>query len=46
MYYTKIFKNILQGEEEIPVEMRNDPERLMDWARNPKGREKARETLS
>ena len=36
----------MQGEEEIPVEMRNDPERLMDWARNPKGREKARETLS
>ena len=46
MVYTKMFKNILQSEEEIPVEMRNDPERLMDWARNPKGRERAKETLA
>ena len=46
LVYTKMFKNILQSEEEIPVEMRNDPERLMDWARNPKGRERAKETLN
>ena len=43
--YTVMFKNILQSPEEIPFAIRKDPQKLMDWARNPKGREKAREVL-
>jgi hypothetical protein len=43
--YTVMFKSILQSPEEIPFGIRKDPQKLMDWARNPKGREKAREVM-
>ena len=44
--YTVIFKNILEGPEEVPYAIQKDPQRLMDWARNPRGREKAKEVMS
>ena len=40
-----MFKAILESPEEIPFAIRKDPQKLMDWARNPKGREKAREVM-
>ena len=40
-----MFKNILDSPEEIPWSIRKDPQKLIDWARNPKGREKAREVM-
>tara|TARA_B100000424_G_C22944388_1_gene502557 strand:- start:1572 stop:2570 length:999 start_codon:yes stop_codon:yes gene_type:complete len=43
--YTVMFKNIFNSGEEIPFKIRKDPQKLMDWARNPKGREKAREVM-
>ena len=43
--YTMLFKSIFQNSEEIPFAIRKDPQKLMDWARNPKGREKAREVM-
>ena len=43
--YTMMFKAILESPEEIPFAIRKDPQKLMDWARNPKGREKAREVM-
>ena len=43
--YTIMFKSILQIPEEIPFAIKKDPQKLMDWARNPKGREKAREVM-
>ena len=43
--YTMMFKSILQSPEEIPFAIKKDPQKLMDWARNPKGREKAREVM-
>lgn len=43
--YTKMFKNIFNSGEEIPHSIRKDPQKIIDWARNPKGREKAREVL-
>ena len=43
--YTIMFKNILDSPEEIPWSIRKDPQKLIDWARNPKGREKAREVM-
>ena len=43
--YTMMFKDILESPEEIPFAIRKDPQKLMDWARNPKGREKAREVM-
>ena len=44
--YTKMFKNIFSSGEEIPHSIRKDPQKIIDWARNPKGREKAREVIS
>jgi hypothetical protein len=43
--YTKMFKNIFASGEEVPHAIRKDPQRIIDWARNPKGREKAREVM-
>jgi hypothetical protein len=43
--YTKMFKSIFNSGEEIPHSIRKDPQKIIDWARNPKGREKAREVL-
>ena len=43
--YTMMFKAILESPEEIPFAIRKDTQKLMDWARNPKGREKAREVM-
>jgi|TARA_R110001583_G_scaffold61258_2_gene181273 hypothetical protein len=43
--YTTLFKSIFQNSEEIPFAIKKDPQKLMDWARNPKGREKAREVM-
>tara|TARA_Y100000310_G_scaffold165458_1_gene165188 strand:- start:90 stop:1085 length:996 start_codon:yes stop_codon:yes gene_type:complete len=43
--YTMLFKSIFQNSEEIPFAIRKDPQKLMDWARNPKGRERAREVM-
>ncbi len=43
--YTMLFKSIFQNSEEIPFAIKKDPQKLMDWARNPKGREKAREVM-
>ena len=40
-----LFKSIFQNSEEIPFAIKKDPQKLMDWARNPKGREKAREVM-
>tara|TARA_R110002020_G_scaffold6262_2_gene26174 strand:- start:98 stop:1099 length:1002 start_codon:yes stop_codon:yes gene_type:complete len=44
--YTKMFKNIFSSGEEIPHSIRKDPQKIIDWARNPKGREKAKEVLA
>jgi hypothetical protein len=43
--YTKMFKGIFASGEEIPHSIKKDPQKIIDWARNPKGREKAREVL-
>jgi hypothetical protein len=43
--YTKMFKSIFNSGEEIPHSIKNDPQKIIDWARNPKGREKAREVM-
>jgi len=43
--YTKMFKSIFSSGEEIPHAIRKDPQKIIDWARNPKGRERAREVL-
>ena len=43
--YTRMFKSILESPEEIPFAIKKDPQKLIDWARNPKGREKAREVM-
>ena len=40
-----MFKGILESPEEIPFAIKKDPQKLIDWARNPKGREKAREVM-
>ena len=44
--YTTLFKNIFSSGEEIPFQIRKDPQKILDWARNPKGREKAKEVMS
>ena len=44
--YTKMFKNIFSSGEEIPHSIRKDPQKIIDWAKNPKGREKAREVMA
>lgn len=43
--YTKMFKGIFASGEEIPHSIKKDPQKIIDWARNPKGRERAREVL-
>jgi hypothetical protein len=43
--YTTVFKNIFNSGEEVPFAIRKDPQKILDWARNPKGREKAKEVL-
>ena len=43
--YTTLFKNIFSSGEEIPFQIRKNPQKIIDWARNPKGREKAREVM-
>ena len=43
--YTTLFKNIFSSGEEIPFQIRKDPQKILDWARNPKGREKAKEVM-
>ena len=40
-----MFKSIFNSGEEIPHSIKNDPQKIIDWARNPKGREKAREVM-
>ena len=36
--YTTLFKNIFNSGEEVPFAIRKDPQKILDWARNPKGR--------
>lgn len=43
--YTTLFKNIFTSGEEIPFQIRKNPQKILDWARNPKGREKAKEVM-
>jgi hypothetical protein len=43
--YTKMFKSIFSSGEEIPHSIKKDPLKIIDWAKNPKGREKAREVM-
>ena len=43
--YTVLFKNIFNSGEEVPFKIRKNPQKILDWARNPKGREKAREVM-
>ena len=43
--YTTLFKNIFSSGEEIPFQIRKNPQKIIDWARNPKGREKAKEVM-
>ena len=43
--YTALFKSIFNSGEEVPFAIRKDPQKLLDWARNPKGRERAREVM-
>lgn len=43
--YTTLFKNIFTSGEEIPFQIRKNPQKIIDWARNPKGREKAKEVM-
>lgn len=43
--YTNLFKSIFNSGEEIPFQIRKDPQKIIDWARNPKGREKAKEVM-
>ena len=43
--FTTLFKNIFSSGEEIPFQIRKDPQKIIDWARNPKGREKAKEVM-
>tara|TARA_Y100000034_G_C6904611_1_gene419388 strand:+ start:2208 stop:3212 length:1005 start_codon:yes stop_codon:yes gene_type:complete len=43
--YTILFKGIFTSGEEIPFRIRKNPQKILDWARNPKGREKAREVM-
>lgn len=44
--YTTLFKGIFTSGEEVPFKIRKDPQKLIDWARNPKGREAAKEVMS
>ena len=43
--YTNLFKGIFTSGEEIPFKIRKNPQKILDWARNPKGREKAKEVM-
>ena len=44
--FTTLFKGIFTSGEEVPFKIRKDPQKLIDWARNPKGREAAKEVMS
>ncbi len=43
--YTIMFKGIFNSGEEMPHAIKGDPQKILDWARNPKGRERAKEIM-
>ena len=45
LHHINVFKQVQVVVKEIPFQIRKNPQKILDWARNPKGREKAKEVM-